>query len=312
MIPLNVRGFIKGFRDQSDFVKESNNLLRMTECHRGNSVVKIPRLMKISESIIIMEYLEGVAFEDIHDKSGYLKSKIFTYFYLFTRESMIYHNFNHGDLHQSNWFIQEDPESPMKYKIAIVDFGFCWSTSHSKMKILSKAIDMFEAVDTTAHNDEDILTLSDIFYNCVDHSHIIDKDSFHQHIIKFIKESPNIGKNPRGVRVTPTSIYRTISEFSYQHGVLIDHELMNFMILYSQIQKTCAMYGFSSITGYDQGKRVYKERYVHCLNVCKTYKIFQNYQNYIEDKLNELQVDRSDKLFDYIDLPDSLQQLALS
>ena len=55
---------------------------------------------------------------------------------------------------------------------------------------------------------------------------------------------------------------------------------------------------------------VFRERYINSLTFCKTYNIFNEYSDYIEQKLNDKQL-KVDKLFDTINLDDSLKELAL-
>ena len=94
-------------------------------------------------------------------------------------------------------------------------------------------------------------------------------------------------------------------------------ELIQYFIMYIQLHITCAKYGYSAIQGIIHKDIVYKERYIYCLNFCKTYNIYPEYCNYINTKLNEMKLVRKE-LFDTTELSQdkgflvSLHELALS
>ena len=56
---------IKNETEQSNFINESNNLLKFQENYRDNDFIIIPRLINCSRNIMIMSYEEGVSYEDL-------------------------------------------------------------------------------------------------------------------------------------------------------------------------------------------------------------------------------------------------------
>jgi len=311
VIYLNIPNFIKVFREQSDFVKEANNLLRMTDTYRDNPYLRIPRVIFISESILIMEYVGGTVFEELTDVSEILMSKIFTLLYLFTRDMTLVQNFNHGDLHRSNWKVRPH-DNPIGYQVVLYDFGYCWEVSNERQHIIKRAMKMFETYDKCS-KEETIQGFSDVMYDAIEHDHIADKDTFRTEIQAFIRKSPLIGESDGYIIVGPVQIYNVVSEFCGTHHLLMTAELIQFVIMYTQVHVTCAKYGYSSIDGvYGEGK-IFKERYIHCLNFCKTYNIFPQYCEHMTQTLDTMRPYRG-SLFDTIDTRKyaSLKSLALS
>jgi len=307
-IPFNIPSFIDGFNVQSDFIQEANHLLRMQHLFADNWAIRIPELAMVSESILVMEYVDGMSYEDLQEVSDTQKTKIFSVFYLFTRETMMVHNFNHGDLHRSNWKVVKS-DNPMGYQVVLYDFGYCWSVPSVKMHIVLRIIELFETT-SCEKSDKDTRNIADILFETIEHPHIRDKRTLREDILTYLNESPYVGKSEKGVSVTPAMIYRVCSGFCTQKSLLIHPILIQFVILYTQIQKNCAQNGFSSITGFTERSFVYKERYLHCLNICKTYNIFRKYQVFLEDKLNEIQIERT-SVFDFIGIPKELKAFAL-
>jgi len=314
-IPFNIPVFINGFREQSNFVNEANNLLKMKETYSENPYLVFPDIIRVSKSILIMEYVNGNTLETIPDCSEYLRGKIFTMFYLFVRDMILIRNFNHGDLHPSNWNVRLTPDLDIGFQIIIYDFGYCWSMAEDRIGFVFKSTDLFETINGTLDQRE-IRLLSEIFYEAIEHDHISDKDALKQSISEYMDTSPLVGSSD-SILVTPTTIYRVVSEYCYHHNLRITSELIQYVIVYTQLHITCARYGYSAIQGIIHKDVVYKERYIHCLNFCKTYNIYPEYCHYINTKLNEMKPFRkelfdTDELSHDKDFLDALQDLALS
>ena len=122
--PFNLIDFLDDFYKQSDFINESNNILYFYHKYQDNPYIIIPKLIKTSENIIIMEYIDGICLDDL-DINEYNKSKIIILLYLFIRNNLLVLNNNHGDLHKYNWKVSNDKLNNI-YKIIIYDFGYCF------------------------------------------------------------------------------------------------------------------------------------------------------------------------------------------
>ena len=122
--PFNLVNFLEDFYKQDDFINECNNLLEFYHNYKTNNYILIPKLHKISNDIIIMEYIEGTCIDDMNI-SQHEKYKIIYLLHLFMRNNMTIIQNNHGDLHKYNWKVSPD-KIKNQYKIIIYDFGYCF------------------------------------------------------------------------------------------------------------------------------------------------------------------------------------------
>ena len=304
-IPFNIHDFINSFREQSDFVREANNLLRMKDIYKDNDKVKIPELISVSQTILIMDYLEGKSFDEL-DMSETQKIKAYAIFYLFTRNNILIENFNHGDLHQGNWKVTKD------LQLIIYDFGFCWSIPRENIGMVEKSLNTFEG--TCQENIANQLAgICDLMYELLIHDSFSDKTQLKQDIRNHVDTT--IDRSDRGIVTSPISTIKLLNSFITKYperNIKINSHLIQFLIIFIQIQKNCMRYGYASSEGYNYpSTRIFKERYMDSLNICQTYDIFPKYAKYIEDKLAVLDLTRT-TIFDSISFPENLRGLALS
>ena len=73
-----------------------------------------------------MSYEEGTFYQNL-DISDYKKVKVLTIMRLYLRSSLIINNFIHGDLHNGNWKVRQDPNDENNFKIILYDLGLCVS-----------------------------------------------------------------------------------------------------------------------------------------------------------------------------------------
>ena len=109
IICFNIYDFYQEFKKQSDFINEANNLLYFYHKYIDNHKIRIPELYKISNHLLIMEYIDG----DKINMNNYLLISLFIMNNLNTLQ------LNHGDLHPGNFRIK-------KNQLVIYDFGYCW------------------------------------------------------------------------------------------------------------------------------------------------------------------------------------------
>ena len=112
--------FISQFKQQSDFITESNHLLYFYKEYENNDFIIIPRILRIHNSILIMSYEEGVRIDD-SKLNEYEKNKIVNLYHLFVRNNQMIKNYSHGDLHNGNWKISINNEN-QNHKIIFYDF----------------------------------------------------------------------------------------------------------------------------------------------------------------------------------------------
>lgn len=303
-IPVNLLDFVKSFRMQSDFISEANHILRMREIYRENEYIHIPAVQRVSKSVLQMEYLEGFQVEELKLKKTE-EYKRFMIFYLFMRNNIICENYNHGDVHPGNWKLHPDKG------ITVYDFGFCWSFTKERRHVVEKTLDLFEG-SNYVNKDKTIRGVADLIYELTIHDSIANKDFLKEEILAYVRNSPYVGGSDGGLTVSPISTIKILSGFCEDKDIYVDSYLIQFLILFVQMQKYCMIYGFtySERRGIYPDVKVYKERYSDCLNFCQTYDIFPKYQKFVIEKLTELQITRS-SIFDSITFSESIRSLAI-
>ena len=298
--PFDIYSFINQFNEQSNFINESNNLLTFQNKYEDNNFIIIPKLIKTSESIMIMTYEEGVSFEDLKDINTYHKYKLALLFCSFVRNNQQILNFNHGDLHKGNWKIKLSDNN--NHKIIIYDFGFCWETPKYKTNkdIINQSVEMFENCDSETETID-----FNIVVNVLKHVlkyNISESDIIDTKIKKFLKKNIYLIKP---WSVNPVNFFKILIALCKEEKLLIDPILVQALIILVQCQKIFVEYRMVSgekdediINSYE----VYRTKYLDWLSYYKTNDIFKEFTNLINDLLNKKQV-KVENIFDTIKLP---------
>ena len=302
--PFDIHQFIKQFEQQSDFLQESNHLLQFHEFYKDNNSIIIPKLVKTSETIMIMSYEEGISYEE-STLNKHEKYKLAMLFGLFTRNNQHILNYNHGDLHKGNWKIMEDKIN-QNHKLVIYDFGFCWSVPRDKHHLIELS-SVFEDSDRNPKKiDSD--NLSDILFSLVVYNKE-DKTEFKERVNDYVKE--NIIET-QVWSLSPLKLFKLSVELCVSEDILIDPVMIQTIIVSLQCQLLFQETGLqSTATNEISSLEVYRGRYLDMLTFCKTKNIFHDYQENMIHKLNDKQT-KVEGVFDFIDMPDSIKQLALN
>lgn len=120
-LPFDLSSFFNSFIKQINMKYEANNLEYFYNLYNKNPIILIPRPIFSSKNILVMEYIDGIDFQE-PEISNFKKHKFILYLNLFVRNNLIDSLKMHSDLHSSNWKIVDDEKNP---KIVIYDFGFC-------------------------------------------------------------------------------------------------------------------------------------------------------------------------------------------
>lgn len=301
--PFDIHEFINQFDKQSDFISESNHLLYFNEFYKDNQYIIIPRLIQASPTIMIMSYEEGESFDNL-TLSDYHKYKLVTLFALFIRNNQHILNYNHGDLHKGNWKIKLCENN--NHKIIIYDYGFCWRLSKDKEEAIELITETFESSDRTS-NKIDIINLSNILEYLIIYEGN-NKEEFKETINTFISDRI---KDFEMHTFSPIRLFKLTIEFCLQENILIDPILIQCVIIAIQGQVLLEEFGMYStkdneITSY----KVYRERYLDFMTICKTYDIFPEYITHLQNYLNKKQIEVNG-MFDCIEMSEEIKQLAL-
>lgn len=303
--PFDINTFIRQFNEQSNFIHESNNLLKMKEYYKNNDSIIIPDLIKTSENIMIMSYEKGERFEDL-ELSEYQLNKIALLLVSFTRNNQQIINFHHGDLHKGNWKVKKDIVNN-DHKLIIYDFGFCWEVPKHKEYGIEVICDIFEKSDPdpeTVNIDNFALVLKYLVkYNINDEDELTDK------VYTYLRE--NMDKI-KPWSVDPIRLLKFSCNFCVESDLLIDPVLVQAFIIVIQCQKIFEKYNIIStdeniISGYE----VYRERFLDWISFYETYNIFTEFSQFLKDKFKRENISVNN-IFDTIEMPESIKNLAIS
>lgn len=304
LFPFDLNNFVQDFNEQSNFINETNNILRFYHYFKKNEYIIIPEVYKCSTDIIIMSYEPGKYIEHITDiEDNYQKYSIATLYYLFINNNEQCYHFNHGDLHKGNWRYNIIDNKP---RLIIYDFGFCFDIPEEKRYIISLIVDTFEKTDHI-YDDEVIDSLTTISEEIlIGYDKNIENRSYLKNYI-----SENVRKI-KPWAFSPISIIKIFIDFSINENCKINHLLLQFFIIAIQCNQLYEEFSFKgSDDNIINGYQVYRERYIDIINFCQTKKIFPEYKTLIQDKVQSQQPEIND-LFDTIQMSDEIKSLAIS
>lgn len=121
--PVDLSGFLNQVNDQLNFENESKNGKRLYEDFYDNDMVIVPKLLKSSKNIIIMEYIDAEDFDTLNI-SNIRRRHISLYFTMLLYQMTFVNKFTHGDIHKGNWKIKYYEDN--SFKIVFFDFGYMW------------------------------------------------------------------------------------------------------------------------------------------------------------------------------------------
>tara|TARA_B100001769_G_scaffold275316_1_gene277168 strand:- start:11983 stop:13338 length:1356 start_codon:yes stop_codon:yes gene_type:complete len=138
--------------DQTNFKKEIGNIEKMYKNCLTTDYVRIPKAYpeytNDNDSVIVMEYLNGVKFDEInvHDKKIYCKQLA-----NYSIKCILYNRLYHADLHPGNILFLKENE---KHKIGIIDYGIMGELTRTEqdyyfklLSTLAKTSDYQDVID---------------------------------------------------------------------------------------------------------------------------------------------------------------------
>ena len=144
-IPQTVKKNISIIREQTNFLKEIQNMAKIKHNCRNLKYVKIPtannEVTKKYPNVIFMEYINGMPINKILEEDYEPFAKQVLKFGLVTT---LIHGVSHGDLHSGNvLFIKDEDDEKYKYKVGILDFGIIYEADQEfKQSLLEFASEM--------------------------------------------------------------------------------------------------------------------------------------------------------------------------
>lgn len=119
---------IVSIREQTDFIKEIENMELIRENSKNLKYVVIPKVYReVTEdnsNLIMMEYIDGEKITELKEEEYKEYAKLVVKFGLV---SYIMNGVTHGDLHSGNiLFLKDEKDEKYKKKIGILDFGIIY------------------------------------------------------------------------------------------------------------------------------------------------------------------------------------------
>ena len=273
--PFKLEEFLKDFYKQSNFINECNNLLEFNNLYENNDYIIIPELIKSSNDIIIMNYIDGKCMDDL-DINEHKKSKIIFLLYLFIRNNLIILNINHGDLHKFNWKVSSESIN----KIVIYDFGYCFKLDNEEYNNIIMLCKLISSYDK-------------------------DKKCDYINFIKFLFNTDEDLEVEYNNRITePDILLKQVLSISKKYNIMIvKYKVLNTLLLMILIDNYLKKYNINN--NYNILK--IKKNLLDAYTFCKTYKIFPELSQHIlkEYKTNYNQTE----IFESVQFNDKIKSL---
>tara|TARA_Y100000389_G_scaffold116755_1_gene113940 strand:+ start:1365 stop:2798 length:1434 start_codon:yes stop_codon:yes gene_type:complete len=288
-MPIELKQFIKDFKEQCNLINEANNCMLFQEEYRSNQLIIIPEVIRISEKILIMSYEDGKRLEDMKF-SEYSWSKVLMALKLFIKSNECYFKYFHGDLHKGNWKVRVEDNIT---KIVIYDFGFCWKVPkflHNEMSGIDKAF-----MNVQEDKQDTIDAFSKACWIFIGKK--VSEDFLKKQIFKIKKETKLEYEDP-------VFLLKLIIDTSRNYNVILDSFVVQSVILHIQTTKNFEDYYLTrtrpSGSLESLGDEYYNRRIHDIITFCKTFNAFMPYCSYLESELIEEKIEIKE-LFGTID-----------
>jgi predicted unusual protein kinase regulating ubiquinone biosynthesis (AarF/ABC1/UbiB family) len=274
----NFDTFFINLKKQINMISEySNNELFYNKYYNHNVIV-IPKPLMKSTNFLIMEYIEGEIFETLNI-SNYKKQIIICLIALFIKDTYIFGNYVHADLHDANWKIaiqhSQDSAEP-SYKIIIYDFGYVVENSlNETVKLLTYYLDINNVYELGK------LLFSEVQNLDVDYSNSKELELCRE---KFIDEFVKYNKQ---IYPYTDSNYIAAYNFCYNNGYKLNNNVLDLFISTMLLHKYFKKYVFSSfIQENSMFNQVNYYKYIYNINlyyvsICEKYNVFHNVKTFI-------------------------------
>lgn len=281
ILPVDFKGFFENLEQQLDFNLEVENIKKMQNIFKNESMIIIPEVINYNQDLIIMSYEDGTYYDDLKDISDYSKYKICLLYILFFHQCCLIDNFNHGDLHKGNWRIRLD-DNNIDYKLVIYDFGLCFK--QKKKFLMGAFIHGWEQYDV----DKICNCLYEFYQDCD---------------IDLVNNLVNDAKQRlKKLELKPFSLSKYLNiiyHISTSKGLTIDFNLFNFLISLILCENMLRKNGFlnrGTAIKDKSGNAIYQEVYQEYINFCQTKKCFPTLCQYYKEIVKKSGV-KYNKLF---------------
>jgi len=296
---FNFDSFFINLKKQINMFAEYANNEYFYNKYYNHNIVMIPKPLMKSTHFLIMEYIEGEAFDTL-DISNYKKQIIVCLIALFIKDTYMFGKYVHSDLHDANWKIfrqqtnnntggtcgscsgintGEDTENNIIYKIIIYDFGYVIENNlNENFKKLIYYLDINNTYELGNLLFTEVKNLN------IDYSNNQEVELCRTNFItEFIKY------NDQSYPYTDSN-YIAAYNFCHNNGYKLNNNILDLFICTMLLHKYFKKYIFS-IFIQDTNKFIQENYYKYIYNVnlyyvsvCDKYGVFDNVKNYITEQ----------------------------
>ena len=258
--PFNIGSFLDSLKIQVDMLNEFNNMKYFYNEYEKNEYIVIPKPVFSSQNILIMEFVSGQYFEEV-DMSEFNKYKVIMLFMLFMKDTCMFKDYYHGDLHDGNWKIR-----PYKdfYQLVIYDFGLVMRNND---KLLYKNISYATDID-------DNNMIARIFFSYIKND--IEENEFVDNYVSYMEKMNVNSLNVNNILYSLN--YLTMNKYAFKNDML---EILLSLLFTLKYLKKYIDLRLKKING--NGINIIIERNFAYMNLCKKLDIFHDTIGYIEE-----------------------------
>ena len=288
-IIFNFDAFLINLRKQINMANEYANNEYFYNKYYDHKIIMIPKPLMKSRHFLIMEYIEGEAFESLNI-SNYKKQVIICSLSLFIKDIYMFSKYVHSDLHDANWKIFRQQTSNTSttsdtgnayttYKIIIYDFGY---VIENKLNDNYKKLVYYLDINNTYE-------LGNLLFNEVQNLNIDYSNSYEVKLCKekFIAEF--IKYNAQTYPYTDSN-YVAAYNFCHNNGYKLNNSILDLFICIMLLSKYFKKYLFTIfIQENSTFNQVSYYKYIYNVNlyyvsICEKYDIFHDVNNYIKQQ----------------------------
>ena len=286
----NFDAFFINLKKQINMINEYANNEYFYNKYYDHKIIMIPKPLMKSRHFLIMEYIEGEAFESLNI-SNYKKQVIICLLALFIKDIYMFSKYVHSDLHDANWkiFRQQtlntsvsatgDTGDTSNYKIIIYDFGYVIENNlNENYKKLIYYLDINNTYE-----------LGNLLFNEVQNLNI---DYSNSEEVKLCKEkfiADFIKYNAQTYPYTDSN-YVAAYNFCHNNGYKLNNSILELFISTVLLHKYFRKYIFtlfvqenSTFVQASYYKYIYNVN-LYYVSICEKYNIFHDVNNYIKEQ----------------------------
>ena len=253
-VVFNFDSFFSNIEKQFSMINEFDNITYFYDTYKDNEYIMIPKPICCRENILIMEYIDSMEFSSLNINE-LKKQKIIMLLNMFIKDTYMFQDKYHSDLHDSNWKVMPHKDF---YKVVIYDFGYI---------INNQIPDTFQQILYYADTRDFENLANHLFINLINPVETL--EIFREKYCTFVRDNQTI-----------VDFFKITYMFLHYNKYQLKNELLEIFISMILFKKHLDNYIFPK-TGTTSPNLIIKMNIIY-LNFCKKLNIFPNIQTYIQ------------------------------